>query len=256
MFRPNLLSERRNSLLELMSLDFFGFNPTLQAMLNARKAVGRSGKEFAGAGALSSDNNLITLRNLCLRLKPQRTLEIGMCFGGSALVFTASHRDLGRPAARQHTALDPFQTSVWDEAGLVAVEREGLREHLDFRPAFSSLELPRLVNEKALFDLVYIDGSHLFEDVFIDFYYVARLLSDGGMVAFDDCADSHVAKVLRFITRNLNGTFKEVELGPYRMDGGKRLRYRVARLLGKTQLRAFQKTGAAERNWDAPFVDF
>jgi hypothetical protein len=104
--------------------------------------------------------------------------------------------------------------------------------------------------------LVYIDGSHLFEDVFIDFYYVARLLRDGGIVAFDDCADSNVAKVLRFITRNLNSVLTELDLDPYRLDSGRPLRYKAAKFLGKVQMRAFRKTGPAERSWDAKFSDF
>jgi hypothetical protein len=135
---------------QTMNPDFFSFCPELKQLVTSRRAFGRSGKLFDGVGALSSDNNLVTLRNLCLKHKPERTLEIGMCFGGSALVFTASLRDLGRQAAGQHVALDPFQISVWDDAGVFAIQRAGLQGYLDFRPAFSSLELPRLASEKAL----------------------------------------------------------------------------------------------------------
>lgn len=239
-----------------MNPDIFSFCPELKQLVTSRRVFGRSGKLFDGVGALSSNNNLVTLRNLCLKHKPEGTLEIGMCFGGSALVFTASHRDLGRQAAGQHIALDPFQTSVWDDAGVWAIEKAGLQGYLDFRPAFSCIELPRLGREKTLFDIVYIDGSHLFEDVFIDFYYVARLLRDRGIVAFDDCADPHVAKVIAFITRNLTAAFKEVDLGQFRLDGGRSLRYKAAKLLGKIQLRAFQKIGPAERSWDASLSNF
>ena len=237
-------------------LDQCGFCPELAALLSTRKAVGRSGKVFEGLGALSTVNNLTVLRHLMMERRPKRTLEIGMCYGGSALVFTASHRDLGRPGTLQHTALDPFQTSVWDDAGLRAIEQAELSAHLDFRSEYSSLELPRLLSTKALFDLVYIDGSHLFEDVFVDFYYVARLLDEGGIVAFDDCSDPHVAKVLRFVSSSLRTSFKELDLGPHRSDGGRPLRYRMAKVLGKNQLRAFQKTGPAERIWNSPFVSF
>jgi len=152
-------------------------------------------------------------------------------------------------------ALDPFQTSVWDDAGVLGIERAGLQGYLDFRPAFSCIELPRLVSEKTSFDLVYIDGSHLFEDVFIDFYYVARLLRDGGIVAFDDSADPHIAKVLRFVVKNLAASFREIDLGPYRLDRGG-MRYRAAKWLGKIQVRAFKKTGPAERIWNAKFANF
>ena len=75
--------------------------------------------------------------------------------------------------------------------------------YLDFREECSALELPKLMKQGARFDLVYIDGSHLFEDVFIDAYFVARLLTQGGVVVFDDSTNPHIAKVLRFLRRVL-----------------------------------------------------
>src|SRR5687767_3451241 len=73
----------------------FAFCPTLAEVLTARRFNGRTGKSFEGMGALSSVNNLAVLRNICGELKPHQTLEIGFSFGGSCLVFTACHRDLG-----------------------------------------------------------------------------------------------------------------------------------------------------------------
>jgi methyltransferase family protein len=89
--------------------------------------------------------------------------------------------------------------------------------------------LPRLVEENEQFDLVYIDGSHLFEDVFIDTYYTGRLLSQGGVVAFDDCGDPHVRKVLAFLRSNLGDSFEELDLPPFRADQGRSTKYRLAR---------------------------
>ena len=102
-------------------------------MLAMRQAIGRTGKIFEGLSGLSTTNNLLTIRNLFYALKPQRTLEIGLCHGGSCLVFTSCHRDLKRPPAHQHLSLDPFQTSVWDDAGLMIVEQAGLSGWLDCR---------------------------------------------------------------------------------------------------------------------------
>lgn len=235
---------------------FESFCPTLAELFRTRQVVGRNGKKFDGMGALSSANNLVVLRMLFLALRPERTLEVGMCFGGSALLFTASHHDLHRQSARQHLALDPYQSTVWDDAGLLAVERAGLSGYLDFRPTFSSVELPRLLSERSSFDLVYIDGSHLFEDVFVDFYYVSRLLSEDGVVAFDDSTNPHVRKLLRFVRCNLSSAFAEMDLTPYRGEGGKSLKYRMARFVGKTQLTAFRRIGPPSREWDAEFTDF
>jgi cephalosporin hydroxylase len=225
-------------------------------MVSNRQAVGRTGKTFRGVEALSTDNNLITLRNLCMRLKPQVTLEVGLGFGGSCLVFTASHRDLGREPKGQHIAIDPYESQVWDDCGLVATERSCLCRYLDFRAGPSSLELPKLISEGRQIDLVYVDGSHLFEDVFVDFYFVRQLLGDGKIVLFDDCSNPHVRKVLHFVRTNLAESFMLFDLGPFREDKGRSLKYRLAGLAGHRQLLALQKTGPSERPWDTRFHNF
>lgn len=65
-------------------------------------------------------------------------------------------------------------------------------------------------------DTVYVDGSHLFEDVFIDFYYSCRLLKEEGYILFDDSTDEHVKKVLGFIRSNMKDHLQEIDLSPYR----------------------------------------
>ena len=230
--------------------------PVLLEMLATHRAIGKSGRLFEDLGALSTPNNLAILRALMAYLRPAKTLEIGLSFGGSALVFTSSHRDHGAPPAAQHLALDPFQETVWDSCGLMAVERAGLSGYLNFRAAFSAVELPKLFEQGQRYDLVYVDGSHLFEDVFVDAYFAGRLLNQGGVVAFDDCQKPHVAKVIRFLRRSLAGALEEMDLSPFRADAGKSLKYRIARMAGRTQMTAFRRIGDPERAWDAPFVDF
>jgi predicted O-methyltransferase YrrM len=232
------------------------FCPELVEMLRSRRAVGRAGKVYDGLPAVSTLNNLICLRRMMLEIKPSKTMEVGLSFGGSCLVFTCSHRDLGRPPAGQHVALDPFESSVWQDCGVMAAERAGVRAYLDFRPVFSSLELPKLVSDGARCDLIYIDGSHLFEDVFVDAYFAVRLLSDGGVVIFDDSSTPQVAKVLRFLRKNLNTSLAELDLSPYRISGRGRLAYRLARLAGRNQMTAFRRNCDVEREWNAPFCSF
>ena len=111
-----------------------------------------------------------------------------------------------------------------------------------------------MLEESARFDLIYVDGSHLFEDVFVDAFYCCRLLAKGGVVAFDDCSDPHVAKVVRFLKRNCSDGLSELDLEPYRP--GRSFRYRLARLLGSVQMRAFRSMGRIDRVWDAPFHNF
>ena len=184
-----------------------------------------------------------------------RTLEVGLSFGGSALAFCASHKELGRLPEAQHIALDPFQATVWDSCGIMALERAGLMGYMDFRQAYSALELPRLIERGVHFGLIYIDGSHLFEDVFVDAYFATRLLAEGGVIAFDDSSNPHIAKVLRFLRTNLHGALEELDLSGYREKRG-RVTYRVARYFKKVQMTAFRRVGNVERAWDASFYSF
>lgn len=239
-----------------MNAATFDFCPVLAQIIQNGSTTGRSGRTLENRNGLSTQNNLLTLRKLHLHLRPARTLEIGFAFAGSALVFTSTHQALGQPACQQHTALDPFQAETWDDAGLLAIDRAGLRPYLDFRPAFSRGELPRMAAAGEKYGLVYIDGSHLFEDVFVDFYHVCDLLTEGGVVTFDDCRMADVRKVLRFIRANLKASFVEMDLAPYRTDAGQSMKYRLARLVGQTQMTAFRRIGPPRRKWNAPFTDF
>lgn len=238
------------------NLEAFAFCPELTSIYGQTKLRTASGKEF-DVGTCSTINNLVILKNLFVQLKPKRTLEVGMAFGGSCLLFAGMFRKTGTVAAKQHIAIDPFQSSYWEKLGIHAIERAGLSGYVDVREEFSSLELPRLVTQREEIDLVYVDGSHLFEDVFVDAYFTLRLLSAGGVVAFDDCRYNHVNKVVRFIRRNMTSSLEEMDLSSFRADQGKSARYRLAKLFGQTQMTAFRRVGdSIRRPWNAPFHNF
>lgn len=241
---------------EVAKSDALQFCPVLAGIVRDRTLTGRSGRVFRDLPALSTTNNLVILRRLMMELNPQRTMEIGLAFGGSCLTFAATHRDLHHPPSGQHVALDPYQAEAWDDCGLIVLNQAGLADYVDFRSVRSSSELPRLVDQRSRFGLIYIDGSHLFENVFVDAYYSLRLLSDGGVVAFDDCGDANIQKVIRFLRANCGESLEELDLGRFRVDQGKSWRYRIGKLLGKTQMIAFKRNKAVERAWDAKFHAF
>jgi len=218
--------------------------------------IGRSGKENQVRG-LSTVNNIKTLIHLFQKLKPQKTMEIGLAFGASALAFARLFKERGDAPRGQHVAIDPFQENpdVWDSAGLMAIEKRGLLGYVKFIPELSSLALPQLVREKRQMDMIYVDGSHIFENVFVDFFYCRQLLSKNGIILFDDSSDPHVKKCLKFIQINFAGRLKPFDLSQYQ-TGRNPYVYRLGELLGKTQLRAFQKIGEDEREWNTPYIDF
>ena len=228
------------------------FCSVLDEMLSTNKTIGRSGKEFTNLASNSTLNNLHFIQRVMREKKPDRTLEIGLAFGASTLVFCSEHRNLGRGGSEQHTAIDPFQPRHWyDEAGVFAVERAGMRDYLDYRPEFSEFVLPRILESRQCYDFIYVDGSHLFENVFIDAFYCARLLNNGGIVAFDDLTDPHVAKAMAFIRSNLTEALREIL--------PRDTRSAIARLVGKRQLTVFERASKkldALREWNSPLGRF
>jgi predicted O-methyltransferase YrrM len=236
------------------------FCPVLNEMLSTHRTVGRSGKEFTGLGSNSTLNNLLFIQRMMQERKPHRTLEIGLAFGASTVLFCSEHQRLGHEASKQHTAIDPMQPfQLYDEAGVYAVERAGLSGFLDYHPEYSEFVLPQILQEGRRYDFIYIDGSHLFENVLIDAFYCAKLLSDGGLIAFDDCTDPHVAKAISFIRSNLSGSLREVLPNDIRSS--------AARLIGKRQLITFERlpyTGPHQprefttplREWDSDLGKF
>ena len=115
--------------------------------------------------------------------------------------------------------------------------------------------LPQLVKDGEKFDLIYVDGSHLFEDVFVDTYFAIRCLSDDGVILFDDSAQHHVQKALRFVRANLSASLQEVDLAKYHPTGNS-WKYKLARATRRLQLTAFKKVGVLPRAWDSALHDF
>jgi hypothetical protein len=228
-----------------LTLDFC---PTLEKLYRTREAIGRSGKAFRLTSGLSTVNNLVTIRQVMLDLKPSRTMEIGMACGGSALTFAATHRDLGHSPSGQHVAIDGFQLSGFDDVGRFKLAEAELAEYVEVREQLSSLALPKMVRENLKFEMAYIDGSHRFEDVFCDFYHVRSLMAIGGYILFDDSSDVEVAKVVRFIRRNLSESFESIPISRYRARSAfQQFKYTVGEALYKTQLAIFRKIKNGDR---------
>ena len=231
----------------------FSFCPTLADMLASRTARGESGRTFTNLGALSTVNNLTVLRNFMVRHNPESTLEVGLAFGGSCLAIASTHRERGHG---KHIAIDAYQPANgpwgWDNAGFRAIREAGLDAFVQVREELSSLALPQLLRENQRFGLIYVDGSHFFDDVFVDAYYALRLLSDDGVAMFDDSQTLHVRKVVSFIRSNWPWV-SEVDLSSYRPTNWK---YHLAKRLGRVQLTAFGRFGKDPRHWEAPLRRF
>lgn len=198
------------------------------------------------AGAISILQSLIR-ENSC-----KHTLEIGLANGISAVAILEALSQCNE-SGFSHTALDPFQATVWNSNGVSRIATEGYEAHFHFLEHYSAVALPDLLHQNKQYDLIYIDGSHLFEDVLVDLYYSLRLIPVDGFIMFDDCTDKHVRKVIRFVESNLHDILVPVRIEP---DGAPGMLRKVARLLGYRQNRVYRKVKDHARAWNSSFKDF
>lgn len=229
-----------------------GFDPHLLTLYNSGMACGQSGKMIAASG-LSSVNNLISIRRIIQDRKPVKTLEIGLAYGGSAATIMRTLSEVHPDGAFHHTAIDPGQAD-FDYAGVEIVKRSGFLEKFTLLEGSSDLVLPELVRSGEKFDLVYVDGYHIFEHVFIDMHFSLQLLNAGGIMLFDDCTDPHVAKVLRFVKTNLPDYLESFSISAFQPD--RSAIKKVANYFGYAQMKAFVKKREIPRAWNAKFARF
>jgi predicted O-methyltransferase YrrM len=141
------------------------------------------------------------LRSWVVREKANRTIEVGLGYGISALfILDGLMANAGREA--RHLAIDPNQSTRFADIGLQLVTDAGLDSVLELLPEPSELALPSLLADGRTFDLAFVDGNHRFEGVFLDLTYLGRLVGPGGVIFLDDYQLPSVAKAVAFWTTN------------------------------------------------------
>jgi predicted O-methyltransferase YrrM len=217
--------------------------------------------------------------NIIKQNKCGKTLEVGCAMGISSLYICAALE--GKEGAI-HTIIDPMQTTDWHSIGITQLNKA----EVDFYRLLeepSEFILPQLVKSGEKYDFCFIDGWHTFDHTLIDFFYIDRLLDEGGIVAIDDITFPGIKKLMRYIVNypnymvigNVSSENHRGFIG-YIYDGivfsfrplsklfPKKMRYRIFsdniirpdKKLGlNTSMIALQKTGPDTRRWDW-YVDF
>jgi predicted O-methyltransferase YrrM len=112
-----------------------------------------------------------------LRSRPNASLEIGMAYGFSTLFLLAA---LAKNASGTHTAIDPFQSSLWHGVGIEKVRQVNGAEKFRLIEDFGTNVAADLARRKTRFDFIFIDGNHRYDDVMVDFTLFAPMLNKGG----------------------------------------------------------------------------
>jgi predicted O-methyltransferase YrrM len=152
--------------------------------------------------AISAEEGEV-LRSWVVRERATRTIEIGLGYALSALHICEGLVTNGAADAR-HTAIDPFQSHRFADAGLQVLGEAGLMSFVDHFAEPSHFVLPRLLSAGRQFDLGFVDGNHRFDAVFLDLYYLGRLVRKGGVIILDDYDLPGIQRAVAFFVANLN----------------------------------------------------
>ena len=142
------------------------------------------------------------LRDMLFAERAHVVIEIGLAYGSSALAIGEA---LCATATKDvsHIVIDPFQATAYDNVGREALIAAGLESQTTFIEKASSIALARLVDDGFAADAAFVDGSHRFHEVFVDLYFLRKLVRPGGLIILDDAAWPSVAAALRYFDLNL-----------------------------------------------------
>ena len=157
------------------------------------------------------------LHDLVLREKPQVVVEVGFANGVSTLSILSALEENG--GSGRLISIDPYQTDHWHRAGVAHVRRAGFAARHQHIEVSDHLALPALLADGTHVDLAYIDGAHTFDHVFLDFFYLDKMLSPGRLMGFNDCIYPAIHRVLRYLHTNRH--YREVDVGLARDFSGK-----------------------------------
>ena len=142
------------------------------------------------------------LRDMLVAHAAHNVIEVGLAYGSSALAIGEALCSTGDPDA-SHIVIDPFQATAFENVGWEALNDAGLAAQTTLIGEASSIALARLASAGFTADAAFVDGSHRFHEVFVDLYFLRRLVRPGGLIILDDASWPSVAAALRYFDLNL-----------------------------------------------------
>ena len=142
------------------------------------------------------------LRDMLVAHDARAVIEVGLAYGSSALAIGEALCSTGGTHV-SHVVVDPFQATAYENVGWDALNAAGLAAQTTFIGETSSIALARLADAGFTADAAFVDGSHRFHEVFVDLYFLRKLIRPGGLIILDDTAWPSVATALRYFDLNL-----------------------------------------------------
>jgi predicted O-methyltransferase YrrM len=151
------------------------------------------------------DRDCDLLRDLLVAEGVETVVEVGLAYASSALAIGEALVTVDRPNPR-HVVIDPLQQDVWSNVGWDLLCSAGLDPMATLMLAPSSMALAQLVGDGLVADAAFVDGSHRYHEVFVDLYFLRRIVRPGGLVVVDDDWTPSVRTAVRYYEQNLGWT--------------------------------------------------
>ncbi len=180
----------------------------LEVMLQHRVVFTPEG-EYRRLHSHTRTEEHLHLRKVLSSTKAKQTLEVGLAYGSSALVFAEHHQKMKNEGIC-HTIIDPNQYGKgdghWEGIGAENLKRCGFIKGRNWRliENTSVKVLPALLSKfgNGWLDVALIDGWHLFDYTLLDIFYCLEMVRVGGYVIVDDKNQTSVAAVAKYINRS------------------------------------------------------
>lgn len=148
------------------------------------------------------DRDCDLLRDLLISERVERVVEVGLAYASSALAIGEALVTVDAADPR-HVIIDPFQQAGWSNVGWDLMCSAGLDSIAALTQEWSSIVLPRLLTEGFVADAAFVDGSHRYHEVFLDFYFLRKIVKPGGLIVVDDHWAPSVRTAARYYEQNL-----------------------------------------------------
>ena len=140
---------------------------------------------------------------------PASVIDIGFGYGFAAINAIKALLET-RGDAFSLLTVDPYQSTRFSDLGLQFIGEVGVNNQVEFCKRPSELILPELEQQGRKFDFAIVDGTHRFEGVFIDLFYLNNLMAPSSVIFLDDYQIPGVRKAVTFFLSNMQWAMEEV----------------------------------------------
>jgi predicted O-methyltransferase YrrM len=151
----------------------------------------------------------VVLQEWIRKEKPASVIDIGLGYGFATINAVKALLETHEEDFSLFT-IDPYQDGRFSDLGLQFIGEIGVNNQIEFCKRPSELILPELQQQGRKFDFAIVDGTHRFEGIFIDLFYLNNLLAPSSVIFLDDYQIPGVHKAVAFFLSNMQWTMEEV----------------------------------------------